>query len=274
MLPCRETRLFPALLRYWRAGRGLSQLDLALAADVSARHLSFLETGRARPSREMVLRLAATLDVPLRDQNALLEAAGHSAEFAEPGLDELAPPIAQALARMLAAQEPYPMTILDRRYDLLRANASATSVLLRFVVEPAALPSPLNGFAFVFDPSLARPFILGWERLAHDMAARLHREVLARPQDAALAALLESLFAYPDVPDSWRQPDFSTPSQPTAELRLRKEEVELGFLTTITAFSAPQNVTLEELRIESYFPLDAATARACEQMAVQAGRSA
>lgn len=267
MRPGKEPRLFAALLRHWRTRRGLSQLDLALAANVSARHVSFLETGRAQPSREMVLRLAATLDVPLRDQNALLHAAEFPAEFAEPGLDELPRPLALAIDRMLAQHEPYPLTVLSRHYDVLRMNAGGARLFSRFVAARDALAQPLNVFAFVFDPRLGRPFIQGWDRLAREMVARLHREVLARPEDAQLSALLASLFRYEGVPEDWRQPDFSRPSEPTGEVRLRDGELALGFLTALTQFDAPQNVTLDELRIESYYPVDDATARACEALA-------
>ncbi len=246
----------------------MSQLDLALAADVSARHVSFLETGRAQPSREMVLRLGATLGVPLRDQNELLRAAGFAGEFSEPGVDaELSAGVARALERMLAQHEPFPMTLLDRHYDVLRMNRGATSLLGRFVVDAGAIEARPNVFALLFDPGLARSFIVDWPRVAHALVARLHRETLSRPEDAGLGALLRSLFEYPDVPESWRQPDFGAPNDATLTLRLRRDDLELAFLTTLTVFSAPQNVTLEELRIESYFPLDDATARACERMA-------
>src|SRR5712692_184261 len=416
-MPRSETRLFPALLRHWRTLRGLSQLDLALAADVSSRHVSFLETGRAQPSREMVLRLATTLSVPLREQNDLLRAAGFPDAFAEPGLEGGQPPgVAQAIDRMLAQQEPFPMTVLDRHYSVLRTNGGGTRLLARFIADPSALgarpnafavlfdprlarpfvvdwervahafvrseaaracwrasspirarsapgrtrlrscsipasrarssstgsasrtpssdrrrhapagalhrrserarrpaervcglvrspprapvrrrlgarrarlrqigggtrllarfiadPSALgarpNAFAVLFDPRLARPFVVDWERVAHAFVSRLHRETLAKPADAGLAALLRSLFEYPDVPEAWRQPDFSTPSDPTLTLRLKRDDLELAFLTTLTVFNAPQNVTLEELCLESYFPLDEATARACERIA-------
>src|SRR5688500_16409012 len=124
--------LFPALLRHWRTRRGLSQLDLALAADVSARHVSFLENGRAQPSREMVLRLASTLDVPLREQNSMLVGAGFGAEFPEPSLESgLSPAIEAALARMLKQQEPFPLVVMDRCYNALRTNLAATRVLSR-----------------------------------------------------------------------------------------------------------------------------------------------
>jgi transcriptional regulator with XRE-family HTH domain len=245
----------------------MSQLDLAIAADVSSRHVSFLETGRAEPSREMVLRLAGTLNVPLRDQNALLRAAGFPEEFAEPSVrGGLPASIEQALARMFAAHEPFPMVAVDRRYDVLRMNDGGARILSRFVLDPSALAGRANLFVALFDPRAARTFVLDWEKVAHGMIARLHREVLARAGDAELAALLRALLEYPGVPPSWRQPDFSLPSDPTLTLRLRRDGLELAFLTAITSFSAPQNVTLEELRIESYFPLDDATAAACEAM--------
>jgi hypothetical protein len=167
---------------------------------------------------------------------------------------------------MLAQHEPFPMTVLDRRYDVTRTNEGATRLLARFVADPSRMPVPINVFAACFDPRLCRSFIVDWEKTAHALVARLHRETLAKP-DPELQALLRSLFEYPDVPESWRQPDFGAPCDPTMTLRLRRGDLELAFLTTVTAFNAPQNVTLEELRIEAYFPLDEATTRACRRLA-------
>jgi transcriptional regulator with XRE-family HTH domain len=267
-MPREEPRLFPAVLKHWRQRRGLSQLDLSLAADVSGRHISFLETGRAQPSREMVLRLGAALDVPLRDQNQMLQAAGFEPEFAEPGLEGgLPPPIEQALSRMMRQHEPYPMVVMNHRYDVLRASDGAARLFGLLVLDPSAMAPPLNLFRMMFDPRLARGAIVDWERTARAVLSRLHREALARAGDATLGELLRSLLEYPDVPEDFRQPDFSTPSEPTVMLRLRARGLDLGFLVTVTVFSAPQNVTLEELRIESFFPIDDATARACEELA-------
>jgi transcriptional regulator with XRE-family HTH domain len=259
--------LFPALLRHWRTRRGLSQLDLALAADVSARHVSFLENGRAQPSREMVLRLASTLDVPLREQNSMLVGAGFGAEFPEPSLESgLSPAIDAALGRMLKQQEPFPLVVMDRCYNALRTNLAATRVLSRFVRNPARLDARPNLLRLSFDPELARSFVVDWERVARALLSRAHREALAHPGDGSLGALVRSICEYPDVPESFRQPDFSSPSEPTLAFRLRRDDLDLAFLTTVTVFNAPQNVTLDELRIESYFPLDDATARACERL--------
>jgi transcriptional regulator with XRE-family HTH domain len=267
-----DGRVFPALLRHWRSRRGLSQLDLAVAAEVSSRHVSFLETGRAQPSREMVLRLGATLDVPLRDQNEMLRAAGFPPEFGEPSVhDGLPAAIAQAIERMIAVHDPFPITVLDRGYDVLRVNDCGARLLSRFVAEPERMPARINVFHLLFDPRLVRPFVADWERVAHGMVARLHREALARASDTALGALLRVLLEYPGVPEAWRQPDFSTPSEPTLTVRLRRDELDLSFLTTVTAFNAPGNVTLDELRIESYFPLDRATEQACLRLAAPGG---
>jgi MmyB-like transcription regulator ligand binding domain len=176
----------------------------------------------------MVLRLGATLAVPLRDQNAMLRAAAFADEFPEPSLEGGLPlGVAQAIERMLLQHEPFPMVVLDRHYQVLRTNEGAARIFARLIADPA----------------------------------------LARPGDADLAALLRSLFDYPGVPQGWRQPDFSVPSDPTLTLRFKRDVLELAFLTTLTVFNAPQNVTLEELSIESYFPLDDVTAERCAQMA-------
>jgi transcriptional regulator with XRE-family HTH domain len=262
-------RLFSALLQYWRRSRGLSQLDLALAADVSARHVSFLESGRSRPGEAMVERLMAALDVPLRGRNEALLAAGFPARYAEPALHDVEPAVEDAIARMMAQQEPFPLTVLSAGYDVLRANRAAGALFSRFVAEPAAVAVPLNMFSLVFDPRLARPFVAGWETVARQLLARLHRELLRQPADATLRALLDRVLASPGVPAGWQQPDLSEECGSTLEVRLHRDGLRVGFLTTVTVFSAPRLVTLDELRIESYFPLDAATTAACAAFATR-----
>lgn len=261
--------LFPALIKHWRQRRGLSQLDLALEANVSSRHVSFLETGRAQPSREMILRLAQSLSVPLRDQNELLQAAGFGEVYPAPSADEvLRGPVHAALERMLSQQEPYPMVVMDRVYNVLRLNRGATALLPQILADPSVLAEGApNGYHLLFDPRLARPFVLEWEATAKQLLARLHRESLERAGDRRLQQLLRELLAYPGVPKDWQQPDLSQPSQPLLALRLQTPTFSVGFLTTLTVFSAPQNVTLDEICIESYFPLDEASARVCEKIA-------
>jgi transcriptional regulator with XRE-family HTH domain len=259
-----KSRLFPALLRYHRRKRGLSQLDLAVEADVSARHVSFLESGRAQASPEMVLRLLSVLGVPLRGQNEALVAAGFEPRFAEPPASGLPAEIEAAIAQMMSRHEPFPLTVLGIDGTVLRANRSATAMFEAFAAEPP-VPMALNIFDLFFAPALWRPFVVAWEHVAHAMIARLHRDVLLR-DDARLTALLDRLLAFPDVPPTWRQPDFSTAVGPTATFRLERDGRRAGFLVTVTTFSSPRDVTLDELRIESCFPLDDESRAVCERI--------
>jgi transcriptional regulator with XRE-family HTH domain len=262
-----EHTVFRALLQHHRGSRGMSQLDLAIAADVSSRHISFLETGRARPSRDMVLRLGVALGLCLRDVNALLHAVGLSPAFPESAADApLAPAIERALERMLAHQEPFPMVIMSHRYDVLRMNHAASAVLLRFVEDPSTLGEPLNAMHAIFHPHLLRPFIADWPAVARAVLARLQRDALGRPGDGAIPELMRALCAYPGVPADWRTPAFDAAPSPTFDVTLERDDERARFLTTLTVFNAPLDVTLEELRIESYFPLDAATEQLCERL--------
>lgn len=245
----------------------MSQLDLSVAADVSSRHISFLESGRSNPSEIMVLRLMTALDVPLREQNQALAAAGFSPRFPEPELREVAPAVEQALTRMLEQQEPYPLTVLSVDYDIVRHNRAADALFRLFAADPTHLPDPLNLFCLMFDPRLARPFVQDWEGVGHRMLARLHRESLQHRGDDRLVALLDRVLRYPGVPPDWQRPDFTVHSGSTLEIRLRRGDLTVGFLTTLTVFSAPMEVTLEEMRIESYFPLDEETRATCERWA-------
>ncbi len=267
----RPKGLFPAQLKYWRGKRGMSQLDLALAADVSSRHVSFLETARARPSPEMVLRLGAALQLSLRDQNALLSAAGLDEVYTEPDpRSGLSDPVARALERMLAGHEPFPMVVMDRHYNVLRTNRGAEVLFARIIAEPAAVTPPLNLLRAVFDRKLARRFIEDWERIARLLISRLYRESLERPSDEGLVELIDELLSFPDVPAEWRQPEFAVESEPVVAVSFARDDLRLSFLTTVTVFNAPQNVTLEELRIESYFPLDDATSELCTSLGAAA----
>lgn len=250
----------------------MSQLDLALAADVSARHVSFLESGRASPSQDMVLRLMAALQVPLRDQNDALHAANFPARFLEPALDAIDPAIDNAITRMMRQQEPYPLTVLSPSYDILRSNQAAQNIFAQCVLDPSRLQAPLNLYALVFDPQLARPFIQNWAQVGRSMMVRLHREALSQSNDARLWALLEHVLAYPDVPPSWRQPDFSEALESTLPLELECGPHTLRFFTVLTTFAGPQQITLDELRIESYFALDEQTRQACEMLAASRAR--
>lgn len=261
--------LFPALLKHWRRQRGLSQLDLALTADVSARHLSFLETGRSSPSAEMVLRLATALGVPLRHVNALLRAAGHAAVYDE--ADVLPAVAAEALSVLKEHHEPFPLIVVDRAYRVRDVNRGALAVLGAVLGggagAVAAVANGLNLARLTFDPDGAQPHLGNFADVGRDLLWRIQREVLAYPDDADLQDLLEELLAMPTVDPDWRRADLTTPSDPALVVRLRAADVELRFLTMVTAFQAPQNLAVEQLRIETWFPTDEATAAICRALA-------
>ncbi|WP_114972105.1 helix-turn-helix domain-containing protein [Rhodoferax ferrireducens] len=261
-----SNKLFSALLKYWRIRRDMSQLDLALVADVSARHISFLETGRASPSEEMVLRLMKALEVPVRDQNHILGAADFQSRSPEPDFEELDPTLDMAIVRMMQNHGPYPFTVMNAGYDIIRCNDAARTIFSQFVVNPARLKTPVNLFELVFDPELARPFIKNWTQVGQQMIYRLQREALLSSEDGTLRALLARVLAYPDMPRAWRHPDFSLTQAPINSLTLENGALKLGFFMVVTTFLASQQVTLDELRIESYFPIDEETRRACEML--------
>lgn len=262
-----SNQLFPALLRFWRTRRGLSQLDLAIEAQVSARHVSFLESGRAKPSSAMALRLFSVLQVPLRAQNEALRAAGLPEHFPEPRWELLDPEIDRALVRMLEQQEPFPLVVLGGDYRILRSNRGAEALFRSFIAEPARLSEAPDLFTLLFDPQLMRPFVVDWPTFARRQVTRLQRELLQRGGDERLRTLLERVMALPDVPANFRQPDFSSPAPATQTLRLTRGELSVGFLVTVTKFSAPGQVLLDELSVESCFPLDEATRATCERLA-------
>ena len=263
------------LLRQWRAQRGLSQLDLSGEAGISARHLSFVETGRAQPSREMVLLLSRALDVPLRDRNELLIAAGYAPIYRQ--TDLAAPAMAQvrrALDFILRQQEPYPALVLDRHWDVLAVNEGCARVQAHFL-DPAAvagLGAP-NAMRLMFHPHAFRPFIVNWEATAASLIQWLHRDAVSGTGDARTRALLDELLSYPDVPRQWRRLDLDVSTAPFLPIELSRGDVTLRYFTTLTSLGTPHDITLQELRIESFFPADAPTEKATHQLAEASGSS-
>ena len=246
----------------------MSQLDLSSAANVSSRHISFLETGRAQASREMVLRLCAALGLGLRDMNALLQAAGLPRAFPEASAAASFPPAIEAvIVRMLAQQEPYPMLVMNPRYDVLKSNAAALKVFLRFTQDVYALPTPLNALHLLFHPQGLRAHVEDWETLARSLMVHLQRETLERPSDERVSELLRELANYPGVPYAWHLPELDQPSTATLDFTLARGGERMRFITTTTVFNAALDVTLSDLRLESYFPGDDATAQLCTRIA-------
>ena len=255
----RRTSQLGTLLQYWRGARGMSQLALAIDAKVSPRHVSFIETGRAQPSREMVLHLANTLNVPLREQNGFLLAAGYAPIFRESALD--APEIRAvrgALDAMLAKHEPYPAVVMNRAWDILTTNAAATR-FFTYLLGDTPAPSPANVVRMMFDPALLRPYVVNWVEVAESLVRRIHREAVGGVTDEKLTALLAEVMAYPGVPDHWLHVNADRPLVPIIPVRFSKDGRTYTFFSAVTTLGTPQDVTLQELRIERFYAMDAET---------------
>ena len=253
------------LLSQWRRLRGKSQLDLAVLAAVSARHVSFVETGRSQPSRDMVLTLATALQVPLRERNALLLAAGYAPLYRETRLDapELGP-ARRAFDMILKHQEPYPAVVLDGEWNLLRMNDAASTFFSRLV--EAKPDGPPNVLRLMFDERYLKPYVENWEEVAADLVQRAHREATGGIPNEALRRVLKEILAYPGVPERFGSLDPSVPLAPFVPISFKKGDLALRYFSLVTTLGAPQDVTLQELRVESFFPADAETERAAARL--------
>lgn len=260
---------FGVLLRHWRTVRRVSQLDLALEAEISTRHLSCVETGRAQPSREMVLRLAEALQVPLRERNGLLIAAGYAPLYRHSVLDAPEVQAAQRAVEFLIEQlEPYPVLVVDRHWNILRMNAGAKRFLTLFPGCDSV--TPLNGPRLAFHPQGLRPFIENWELVAARIIQRVHREAADNPSDENMKRFLDELLSYPDVPSRWRTLDLDGPPPPFLTINYRWKNSTLRLFSALTTFGTPLDVALQELRIESFFPADEATRTVLDRLAEEA----
>jgi transcriptional regulator with XRE-family HTH domain len=249
---------FASMLRFWRQRRGWSQLDLAGRADISQRHLSFLELGRASPSREMVVRLAGVLDMPLRQQNALLLAAGFAPVWRETALG--APELAQvrsALDYIMTQQEPFPAVAVDRRWNLLDANKGAVR-LVEFLTGPLAAGAKVNLAEALVAPDVLRPFLVNWPDVVRYFVRSVEADAMA-DGTRETAALLERLQSYKGVADVLHALPAEFGAGPVLPMHFRKDDVSLQLFTTIATLGTPQDITLQELRIECFFPMDSAT---------------
>lgn len=254
-----------SLLREWRHRRRLSQLDLALEAGVSARHLSFVETGRSRPSAQMVVHLAEQLDVPLRERNGLLLAAGYAPAYAQHDLD--APemgPVREALDQLVRAHHPLPAVVVDRHWGLVAANDAIA--LLVDGVAPHLLEAPVNVLRLSLHPEGMAPRIVNLRQWRAHLLDRLGRESVISG-DPALAALHEELAAYPGGGPA--AAGAAASSEIAVPLRLRVRAQELAFISTVTTFGTAIDVTVSELSIESFFPADASTAERVRALAAE-----
>ncbi len=253
---------FAAALRDWRGKRGYSQLQLSTIGEVSQRHISFLESGRSQPSKSLILKLGTVLDIPLRQRNIMLLAAGFAPAYQERKLtDPEMSVVRQALTFMLAQQAPYPALVVDRLWNLQLSNAPAAGMIRWLLGMPADQHLPdhgaVNVLRLMFDPDGLRPFIVNWKEVLADLLQWIQREAMSDGPGSEATALLAELaqFAGPlaegDAPDR--------PALPFLPVTLRKDGVELNLFTTIATLGTPRDVTLHELRIESFFPADDVT---------------
>jgi transcriptional regulator with XRE-family HTH domain len=246
------------LLRHWRDMRGRSQLDLSLDTGVSQRHISFIESGRSVPSRQMLIDIAQGLDVPLRERNTLLLAAGYAPVYSEVAWN--APEmqsVTKALERMLRQHEPFPAVVMDRYWNVLMTNEAAPRFFNHFI-DMAKRPSPRNLLHLMFDPKGLRPFIADWENLAKSLFGRVYRESVGRVIDKRTKELLATLQAYPDVKTSWKTPG-SAGVAPVIPISFIRDDTLLSYFSMVSTVGTPQTIAAQELRVECMFPADDAT---------------
>ena len=245
------------LLRYWRRNRRMSQLDLANQAETTARYVSFVETGRANPSRHMVLRLAQALQVPFRERNELLLAAGFAPRYAQRPLAS-APlrHLHAALDALLAQHEPYPAVLMDRGWTVLRANEGA-SRLFGTLTAPAPLPDAPNVLRLMIGPGPVRDAVLNWPVVVTSLLGRVRREAVGGVLDSGTAALVEELVRLPEVATLDAADD--PPQEPVIDVRFCFGGARLAFFSLLTTVGTPADVTAQELRVEAFYPADDAT---------------
>jgi transcriptional regulator with XRE-family HTH domain len=261
----RQSTTFGTLLTQWRNRRSLSQLDLAVTSQVSQRHISFLESGRAKPSQKMVLQLATVLEIPLRHQNLMLSMAGFAPIHTETDLS--APEmisISKALNFILRQQEPYPAIVIDRYWNLLLANKGATRLLNMFI-DPDKLQAlfcidgKINLMRVTFDPQGLRPFIANWEELVGYLLQRVYREANSSIESEQSTLLFDELMSYPGVADIWSRSNHSPQNDLILTTHFKKHDLDLRFFATISTLGTPYDITLQEMRIECLFPADEVT---------------
>ncbi len=258
------------LLRQWRTRRRFSQLQLAAEAGVSQRHLSFLETGRARPSREMLLHLGEVLDVPLRDRNTMLSAAGFAPVYRERSLDD--PDMAavrRAVELLIERHDPYPAFAIDRHWNVVMTS-EATGRMMAMLVDPASAPigDGLNVMRLTLHPDGLRRWIVNWDEVASTLVDRVHREAAAYPDDPVMQDLAAEMLSYPGMAEQLAAVDPDRAPDLVLPVHLRKGDFEVRTFSTLTTIGAPLDITVQELMIELLFPADDASDAVFQGLAV------
>jgi transcriptional regulator with XRE-family HTH domain len=244
-----------SLLKQWRGLRGRSQLDISVDTGISQRQISFIESGRSVPSRSTLIGIAQALEVPLRERNALLLAAGYAPLYSDAAWnsDEMKS-LNRALERMLAQHEPYPAIVMDRYWNVLLANGAAPRFFNCFI-DLSGRPSPRNLLHLMFDPKGMRPFIANWEVVAKSLLQRVHREAVGHVVNQKTRELVAELLAYPGVSPDWRVAE-ALSGLPMIPLSFVKDGTTLNYFSLVTTVGAPQTIAAQELRVECLYPAD------------------
>jgi transcriptional regulator with XRE-family HTH domain len=243
------------LLKLWRGIRGRSQLAVSADAGISQRQISFIESGRSVPTRSTLMGIAQALEIPLRERNALLLAAGYAPQYSEAAWnsDEMRS-IGKALDRMIAQHEPYPAIVMDRYWNVLRTNDAAPRFFSCFI-DLSARTSPRNMLHLMFDPKGMRPFIADWETLARTLIQRVHRETVGHMLDQKTKDLVTDLLAYPGAPSDCRAPERLS-ALPMIPLRFVRDGAAMNYFSLVTTVGTPQTIAAQELRVECIYPAD------------------
>jgi transcriptional regulator with XRE-family HTH domain len=255
---------FSSALKYWRDKRGYSQLRLSTESNISQRHLSFLESGRSQPSKEIILKLGTVLDIPLRQRNIMLLAAGFAPAYQERKLSDMElQSVKHALDFMLAQQAPYPALVVDRLWNLVMHNGPASTMIKWLLDMPDDQSIPresVNIIKLMLDPNALRQYLVNWEDVCADLLHWIQREAMSDGPGSESTNLLAELLAFPGVKTATMAANLDTKALPFLSIKIQKNDVSLNMFTTITTMGTPLDVTVHELRVESFFPADEATA--------------
>jgi len=249
---------FAKSIKYWRNNRGLSQLDLSLDADVSSKHISFLETGKSLPSKKMVIHLSQVLNIPLFERNRLLSQSGFATIYSKNDLQQVdMQPVYQAISLILENHNPYPAVVLDWDWNLLMDNTTFQMINAQIRKINPNFSDNNNFIELLFDPNGYRPFIENWEEFAYVLLQRIYRERSFRPDQHN--KLLNNIFQFPEIPADWKKHISDSNMNPMLSVILNIGEVHLKLFSTLATFGTPVDITMQELVIEQYFPADELT---------------
>ncbi|WP_168204086.1 helix-turn-helix domain-containing protein [Aliikangiella coralliicola] len=249
---------FGELIKDWRKNRGFSQMELAFESNISSKHISFLETGRSQPSREMIIRLSNSLNIPLNERNILFSAAGFAEAYQRSDINQPEmKAVRDALSIMLNNHLPYPAVVFDWDWNIMMENQSYQQITQFLREQQPDFPDTTNILEILFDYNGARPFIENWDEVASFILQRLHREKIMF-QDRR-SDRLEKLLEYPDIPKSWQTISFVEQSRPMVNVIINLGQLKLNLFSTLATFGTAIDITMEELMIEQYFPLDEVT---------------